>query len=158
MAGKGNPKGSNGGGGPIRGQRRGETKVQALARMRGERAEAVASQVQGEIPRQDAEPRQKLGKQILEEAANYFFSLAAKFQTGSPDADPKQFDKYLEKAADIAGKLTPYQSPRLSSIAVTQIPLDLTKLTGEELDQLERLHAKAAVTGGNQGGEAAQVH
>lgn len=155
---RGNPKGSNGGGGRIKGQRFGETKAQALARMRGDVAEAVATQVQAGA-RADV-PRQKLGKDILEDAANYFFGLAAKYQPseGNPDADEKKFEKYLDKASDIAAKLAPYQSPRLSSVQVTEIPMDLSRLSNEELEQLERLHAKAAHTGGNPSGEAPQVH
>jgi hypothetical protein len=164
--GRGNVKGSNGGGGRIKGQKNGETKEQALDRLAAEAAHKVAAQVTGDVSAPEevvpvarpAAAGMKLGKDILAEAANYFFGMAAKYQPGGVEFDERKFERYLEKAADIANKLAPYQSQRLSATTITEVPMDLSVLTNEEIDQLERLHAKAAVPSGHQGGKASAVH
>lgn len=122
MGGRGNRKGSNGGGGRIKGQKRGETKQQTLDRLARERAHKVAVEVTGEaddLPIEAsaavAPAAMKLGKEILAEAANYFFGMAAKYQPGGPEFDERKFERYLDKSADIASKLAPYQSPRLAN-------------------------------------------
>lgn len=163
MAGKGNPKGTNRGGGMRKGQVSRKVRERTMAPVYEQVAEAVKPKV-ARVRKAAAPPvtppraRLKLGKEILEEAANYFFGLAAQHQPGAEKADVKLFETYLEKAADIAAKVAPYQSPRLSNVAVTPQPIDLTKLSDGELDQLERIYAKARAAGGDTGGEAASVH
>ncbi len=161
MAGKGNPKGSNAGGGMRRGQV--TKKVQERAKIAAyERAANIAApkaRKRQKLPEPPPNtPRLKLGKEILEEAANYFFGLAAQYQPSGATPDIKKFEVYLEKAADIAAKVAPYQSPRLSNVAVQQQPMDLTKLTDAELAKFEQLYLKASQPAGDTGGTSAAVH
>lgn len=140
MAGVGNPKGSNGGGG----MRKGQSTRKTVERKTVAVKEAAVAEVKT--------PRTKLAREVLSDAMVYFFGLAARYQPGGANADEKKFEKYMDRAADIAGKLAPYQSPRLSSVEVTEVPMDLTRLTDKELRDLERLHAKAALIDGNPAG------
>lgn len=118
MAGKGNPKGSNGGGG----MRKGAVTKKVAARRKLGRQQAAAAEVEI-VQAAEAEaaatglPRNKLAKEILEDACNYYYGLAAKYQPapGNATADEKLFDVYMTKAANIAKDLAPYQSPRLAN-------------------------------------------
>ena len=147
MAGVGNPKGSNGGGG----MRKGQSTRKTVERKTVAAKEAAVAEVKA--------PRTKLAREILSDAMVYFFGLAARYQPSPTNGlqDEKKFEKYLDRAADIAGKLAPYQSPRLSSVAVTEVPMDLSRLTDKELRDLERLHAKATLIDGNSAGAGTQT-
>jgi len=156
MAVRGNRPGSNNGGGMRKGQKTKRT-LEREAREAALAEQQRAAQHANRVPRRE---RGKLAIDVLDEAMNYFFGLAATYQPtdNNPKRDEKKFERYLDKGIDAAAKLAPYQSQRLSAQQVTHTPLDLSKLSNEELDELERLHAKAAVAGGDQGGAAAQVH
>ncbi len=181
--GRGTLKGTNGGGGMIKGQHRGETRAQAMERMGATKAyEAAVKAVREagaapggtaptapvvEVPPPRETPRTsgkkanvKLAVEVMSEAMNYFFGLAALYQPseGNTHANEPKFEKYLGKSADVAGKLAPYQSQRLETTTVIQVPMDLGRLTIEELAQLEHLHAKAAVIEGNPGGDSATIN
>lgn len=129
-------------------------KVQAREAEKKAGKQAAAALAAGQAP------RSKLAKDVLSEAMNYFFGLAALYQPaqGNANANEPKFEKYLTQAADIAAKLAPYQSRRLASIQFTEVPLDLSKLTDEELAELERIHTKAADTSGDTGGAGASLH
>lgn len=118
-------------------------------------AEKKAGQMVDKAMAAGQAPRTKLAKDVLSEAMNYFFGLAALYQPsqGNTQANEPKFEKYLSMSAEIASKLAPYQSPRLASQTVMQVPLDLSRLTDAELAELERIHAKAAVADGDQSGE-----
>jgi len=141
MAGRGNPKGSNGGGG----RRKGTPNKITLVR---------AAQV-AEVARATGK---KLGVEIMEEAANYFFGLAARHQPTGPDPNPTLFREYLKDAADYASKLAPYQSHRLSSITIQRNPVDLSKLTNAELEQFIGLVTKSAIAERTASGEGTTQH
>lgn len=142
MAGPGNPKGTNRGGG----MRKGQVTRKTVERKTVAAKEAAVAEVKT--------PRTKLAQEVLADAMTYFFGLAARYQPSPTNgaADEKKFEKYLDRAADIAGKLAPYQSPRLQSVSVTEVPMDLSRLTDKELRDLERLHAKATLASGNSSG------
>lgn len=159
MAGYGSKKGSNNGGGRIKGQRKGETKKQALERMGVIQHDNAMANVR--VATAVARPAgKKLAKEVMDDAMTYFYGLAAKYQPSdtNAEADERKFIEYLEKASDIAGKLAVYQSPRLSNVTQTQLPVDLTRLSDEELDAFERLIAKAALAGGDTGGAGETAH
>ena len=155
MAGKGNPKGTNHGGGWRTGQQ-----SKKVARRRADARIAKASEQAAKIVREEAarSPQVKFAKEVMSEAMNYYFGLAATYQPGVPQADEKKFMGYLDKAVDVAAKLAPYQHQRLAAVQVTQQPLDLKKLSIPELQELERLIAQAAVAGGNPGGAGNSLH
>lgn len=151
MAGPGNPRGTNRGGGWRKGMKARKTLERELGEARElleryERERLAASQVQNQGKKQ---PRD-----VLSDAMQYFFALAAKHQPtpDNADADEKKFEKYLREAADIAAKVAPYVHQKLQALQVTALPLDLSKLTEEELLDLERLHQKASLPGGDSGG------
>lgn len=85
----------------------------------------------------------KLGKEIMQEAANYFLNLAAKYQIIGDTPDEKKFHEYLKTAALIAKDLAPYESPRLATITVSRTPLDLSRLSDVELAKLRELRERA---------------
>lgn len=143
-----NPKGSNGGGGMPKGHVT-QKKREKLEQQRIDAAVEEALQAQAERDR----ARVKQAKDVLSDGMNYFFGLAARHQPtdGNPHADAKKFEGYLEKAMDAASKLAPYQHRRLASLQVTEVPMDLSRLTDAELDALERLQRKATDAGGDSG-------
>jgi len=100
----------------------------------------------------------KLSKDILSEAANYFRGLAAQYQPGQPAANPKLFRENMVLAGKFAAQAAPYESPTFASIRVSQTPLDLGRLTNEELEQLEHLHLKAAIADGDTGGAPPSIN
>lgn len=156
MAGYGSKPGSNNGGGRIKGQRRGETKKQALERMAvegGTVAEVVAAVQRPGVHR-------KLAKDVLGEAMNFFYGLAAKYQPteGNQNADERKFLTFLDKTAEIAGKLAPFESPKLSNVTQVQAPLDMSRFTTSELEEFERLLAKAAQPVGGASGAGETTH
>lgn len=102
-------------------------------------------------------PGQKLGVDIMSEAANYFFGLAAKYQPTGKEPNEQKFNEYLKTAADIANKVAPYQSQRLSSVEIRRT-VDLTKLNVDELRELERLVTLAAISSGDTAGAAETKH
>lgn len=157
--GRGNPKGTNRGGGRIKGQRRGMTKAQVLEAQETARhsANLAAATGRGVTPSRTGVLK---SMDVLEQGMNYFFALAARYQPSPTNAegDDKKFQLYMDKAGDFAAKLAPYQHQRLETQRIVQVPLDLTKLDDAELEQLERLHAKAANIGGDTGGAGAALN
>lgn len=109
MAG-GNPKGSNAGGGFKKGQKTRKTLERELVAARAQEAVRAADQVA-------AAGGAKLAKDVLREAMNYFYGLAALYQPSASNrqADEKKFAAYMKQATDIAGDLIPYETPRLQS-------------------------------------------
>lgn len=59
----------------------------------------------------------KLGKDILDDFANLFYSMAAKFQANLPN-DEDKFLRYAGLAVDCAHKLAPFQSPTFRAVAI----------------------------------------
>lgn len=145
MAGTGSRRGSNNGGGMPKGHK---TK-KVLEREEIERQQQRASEAAVKIARAP-----KMAKDVLSEAMNFFFGLAALYQPSpaNAQANEEKFEKYLIMSTEIAGKLAPYQSRRLASITHTQVPMDLSRLSDAELDALERLQRKATDLGGDTGG------
>lgn len=99
----------------------------------------------------------KLGKDLMSEAANYFRGLADRYAPTGAQPNDEKFERYLYKAAMIAARVAPYESPTLQSITVRQQPWDLTRLSEDELAIFERLAEKASVAGGDQGREGATL-
>lgn len=112
VAGKGSPKGSNNGGG----MRKGQTTAKVRAR---KAAKAAAPKVAKAVDAEQDPPQTvpKLAKEVLQDAMNYFYGLAALYQpiASNPQGNETKFERYMDKAADIASKLAPYQSPRLAN-------------------------------------------
>lgn len=158
MAGYGARKGSNNGGGRIKGQRKGETRVQAIERMTMENAPGTVEEVVR--THTAAGHHRKLAKDVLGEAMNFFYGLAAKYQPteGNATADERKFLTFLDKTADIAAKLAPFESPKLSNVTQVQAPLDMSRFTVPELEEFERLLAKAAQPAGGTGGAGETTH
>lgn len=146
MAGRGNPPGSNGGGGRRKGQKSKTTlEREARAVEQAEQQIAEASRARG--------AQKKLAREILDDAMQFYFGLASRHQpvATNTEADEKKFLTYMDKAVGVAKELAQYQSAKLSSVRITQSALDLSLLTDQEIDDLERLHAKATDLGGDQG-------
>lgn len=150
MAGKGNPPGSNNGGG----MRKGYKTRKVMERELRAAQKALAEEVERNGVKKAAELNGKMPKDILFELSNYFYSLAAQFQPipTNTNADPKQFQTYMKMAADYAARVAPYYHQKLATLTVVPMPMDLTRLSNEELMQLEALHAKASLPGGDTGG------
>lgn len=112
------------------------------------------------VRRQVAQGPRKKAIDVMSEMMNFLFGLAAFHQPreANPNADIKKFLEYGTKAAVIAARLASFETPTLTAMRVSQIPLDLSKLSNEELIQLEQLHVKAAVLDGDQGGTPAPLH
>lgn len=108
------------------------------------------------IRAQAARLGQKLAVDVLSEAMNFFYGLAGMNQpkAGEPfgGEQARQFRDDLLAMAQVARDLAPFQTPRLSSVTLQQLPPDLSNLTDDELADLERLHAKAANAGRDTGG------
>lgn len=92
----------------------------------------------------------KLAIEVLSEAMNFFYGLAAYYQPNPTNlkANEQLFHTYMDKAGNLAAKLAPYESPRLSAISVAHTPMDLSELDDQELADLERLVTKAANSAG----------
>lgn len=99
-----------------------------LARRELEAQAAVA--VQARVP------AKKLGKEILDDFANLFAGMAAMYQPWpasmgkNPHEDLKKFDFYSDKAIQAASALAPYQSPRLSAVAIGAAVVNRVEVTG----------------------------
>jgi len=99
------------------------------------------------------EERKRSGRPIavdlMSQTMTHYWNLAAKHRVGGPEPDELKFDHYLGKCGNVAKDLAPYETPKLQTITMREETLDLTKLTDEELTQLESIRAKAAVRSGN---------
>lgn len=79
----------------------------------------AAARVRGQTP------IKKLGKEVLEDFTNLYAGMAAYYQPypassgrTNPNADEKKFREYSMLAVQTAAALAPFQSPRLSAVAV----------------------------------------
>lgn len=102
----------------------------------------------------------KLAHEVLSTAMNFFYGLSTLYQPlpSNPNRNEKLFHQYMMDSVDIAKALLPFQMPRLSSVTIQQLPLDLTRLTDQELEELERLHTKASDDSGDTGGAEPTQH
>jgi hypothetical protein len=64
----------------------------------------------------------------------------------------------MELAGHMAEKRAPYLHSRLATLTIREEPIDLTKLSDDDLATLERLHAKAAITSADEGGTRSTQH
>jgi hypothetical protein len=70
----------------------------------------------------------KLGKEILSDLANVFYSTAAAYQPAppgrpeKPGANAAEFLNYARLAMECAAKLAPYESPTFRSVIVAPAP------------------------------------
>lgn len=101
----------------------------------------------------------KRAEDVLSEAMNTFYGLAARYQVtpDNPHADEARFDKYLIEARKTASDLIRYQTPALAAVTLRQQPMDLSRLSETELADLERLYAKAAIADRDQDGAGQTV-
>lgn len=99
----------------------------------------------------------RLGKDIMSRAANYFFDKARRHAENGEAPDPKACEHNMKLAADIAAKVAGFESPRLSSVEVRR-GTDLSKLTDQELDTLERLLDRATIYGTGPAGAPETQH
>ena len=98
------------------------------------------------------------GKVILSELANHFRNLMAKYQENSPTPNPRKYDRYSKLALKAAAAVAPYEDAKLSALAITQINYDLSKLSDEQLDELDKLTSAATVTDADRAGEDQTRH
>jgi hypothetical protein len=59
----------------------------------------------------------------------------------------------LELRLDAAKAAAPYERPKLSSVEHKKPPIDVSKLTDDELDQLRELYRRAGATGTGDAGD-----
>ena len=118
-----------------------------------------AKEIEAKAPAPGPRARQKKAVVIMREIAQTYYALAAQYQptATNPNANEKKFLEYSRLAGLMSSKLAPFESPTYAPIKLAPIPLDLDKLSEQELETLERLHAKAAVDPGDQGGEGTQA-
>lgn len=78
------------------------------------------------------------------------FNKAGKVSRGDVD----RFRQFLSDAGQIAGKLGPFQGPTFGAMKFAQIPIDLSKLSDQELAEYARLTTKATAEHGPDHGRA----
>lgn len=100
-------------------------------------SEAVQAEKTGDVAAEVAAAKagtKKLGKEILSDFANVLASAAAYYQPrpdgSNPYADEKQFKYYAELAIFAADKAAPFESPRLSAVAVGTAVVTKVEITG----------------------------
>jgi hypothetical protein len=86
-------------------------------------------------------------------AMRYFEGQAEKAPDGTPDKE-----RFTTLSAEIAKDAAPYLHARLSNVTMQQQPPDLSNLTNEQLDELERLLAIADNSAPRVGGETQTQH
>lgn len=83
-----------------------------------------------------AVPAKKLGKEVLDDLMNLYMGLVAYYQPWPPSkgANPKEdlgkFNYYAERASDVAAALAPFQSPKLSAVAIGAAIVNKVEVSG----------------------------
>lgn len=81
-------------------------------------------------------PIRKLGKEVLDDLTQLFMGMAAFFQKWpaergkNPNEDEAKFKEYAMLAMQAAGTLAPYQSPRLSAVAIGAAVVNKIEIDG----------------------------
>jgi hypothetical protein len=139
----GRPKGYPKSGGRTKGVRN-RIKTEAILRRELEREqerEAARLRSQGfpdEVIRGNVAGR-KLGKEVLDDLVAMAVSQAARFQpffaNGKPNPfhDAVAFERWMDRAADYAAKVAPYQSPRLAAVVMEPVETPISEMTADEL-------------------------
>ena len=78
----------------------------------------------------------KLAKEVLDDLMNLYMGLTAHYQPWpaargkNPHEDISKFNYYSQRAAEVAAALTPYQSPRLSAVAIGAAIVNRVEVVG----------------------------
>lgn len=89
--------------------------------------ENAAAGTSGDVAEAATVPRKKLAKDILEEfmylfaGMATFYKMASPSEAPNPNADERKFRDYAMLATQTARDLAPFQSPKLSAVAVGQV-------------------------------------
>ena len=99
---------------------------------------------------------------VMLEIRDFFMGMAANEQSKAErekrDPDHAVLIQAFDLAGAMAAKRAPFLHARLNSVTVREDLLDLTRLDNDELAQLERLRAKAAIIGSDPGRAGATLN
>ena len=96
----------------------------------------------------------KMPSEIMLENARILQGMAARYQplATNPLADEAKFVDLLMQSTEAASKAAPYFEYRLASVKMTVEPLDLSKLTDKQIEQLIAIRETATPEGDSPGG------